>query len=312
MYTEYRERLTVPQTTDYGAVCSLCAALRARYSRLLRPVVAGASLLGRPLPGLVLTPPGSAGRPLQRVLLAGAFHGQEWLTALCGLRLFEDLCRALDSGLPLCGIAAGEALRDRQLWLLPMVNPDGVEIALRGSAAAGEYAAFAAGAGGDQPGLWQANARGVDINHNFNAGWAEMQEQAAALGRDRTGARQYPGPAPESEPETRAVTDLCRQYGFQRLIALHSQGEEIYWEYGEDTPPESPLIARILAEAGGYTAASPTGMAVHGGAKDWFIRCFHRPGFTIELGRGTNPLPVTQFEAIYGKAREMLVLAMLL
>ena len=36
------------------------------------------------------------------------------------------------------------------------------------------------------------------------------------------------------------------------------------------------------------------------------------PGFTIELGRGVNPLPLDSFEAVYAKAQEMLLLAALM
>ena len=139
-----------------------------------------------------------------------------------------------------------------------------------------------------------------------------MQALAQKNAKDRPGPRQYSGLAPESEPETRAVTDLCRRVAFRHVVALHSQGEEIYWQYGEDTPPQSHIMAQVLGAASGYTVTAPTGMASHGGFKDWFIRCFHRPGFTIELGRGVNPLPVEEFEAIYDKAREMLTLSVLL
>lgn len=311
MHLIFRRTLICPQVTDYAAVCQLCAALRGRYSHHLRSVTVGASVLGRPLPGLVLMPPDSE-KCRHRVLLAAAFHGQEWLTALCALRLTEELCRGLDTGISLCGLPLAAALRERQLWILPMVNPDGVEIALKGSAAAGSYAAAVAAAGGDTPGLWQANARGVDINHNFDAGWAISQAQAAAKGCDTSGPRQYPGPSPESEPETRAVTALCRQYPFRHMVALHSQGEEIYWQYGDHTPPQSQLMAQVMGAASGYRVTAPTGMASHSGCKDWFIETFHRPGFTIELGRGQNPLPLTDFEPLYAKAREMLVLSMVL
>ena len=311
MQIDYRSRLITPQTADYGTVCLLSTALRGRYSRYLRGVTLGSSVLGRPINALVLAP-FNGERVTQRVLMAGAFHAQEWLTALCILRLCEEICLALDSGLPLCGLPAAEALRNRQLWLVPMVNPDGVEIALCGSGAAGAYGALAAETGGNTPGLWQANARGVDINHNFAAGWDITQKQAAALGRNSPGPRQYPGPSPESEPETRAITDLCRRMAFRHLVALHSQGEEIYWAYGEHTPPQSHLMAQVMGDASGYAVTHPTGMASHGGCKDWFIQCFHRPGFTLELGKGCNPLPVADFEAIYGKAREMLVLSLLL
>jgi g-D-glutamyl-meso-diaminopimelate peptidase len=306
----WQEPITRAQRTDYGAVQGLCTVLCARYAFLWR-AVAGYSLLGRELPMLLLTPP--HGEPIRdRVLIAAAFHAQEWLTALCALRLCEEVCRAVKGGLSLCGIPLDRALRARQVVFLPMVNPDGVEIALRGSEAAGCYADFVRVHGGDTHGLWQANARGVDINHNFNAGWQEMQALAAKNGKDCAGARQYSGQSPESEPETRAVTDLCRLYDFRHVVALHSQGEEIYWRYGEHTPPQSRIIAQVLGDASGYAVCDPTGMASHGGFKDWFISCFHRPGFTIELGRGVNPLPLGGFETTYAKAREMLLLSMLL
>ncbi len=304
-------RLVEAQPVDHGVIRGLCAALCGRY-RYLRPACIGSSVLGREIPALVLSLPSGGGSHPARVLLAAAFHGQEWLTALCALRLCEEMCQTLRGGLFLCGIPLEQALQGRQIWFVPLVNPDGVHIARYGSAAAGHYAAMAAQTGADTPGLWQANARGVDINHNFNAGWEEMQALAQKSGKTSPGPRQYSGPLPESEPETRALTDLCRQYGFRHVVALHSQGEEIYWQYGEHTPSRSHIMAQVLGTASGYTVTDPTGLASHGGFKDWFIRCYHRPGFTIELGRGVNPLPVEQFEEIYEKAREMLLLSVLL
>lgn len=299
------------QPVDHSVVRGLCAALCGRYS-CLRPQVVGYSQLGRELPALVLVPPSGAVVSPQRVLIAAAFHGQEWLTALVALRLCENLCAALRTETPLCGLSIQAALEGRQVWFVPLVNPDGVAIARYGSRAAGPYAAFASEMGADTLGLWQANARGVDINHNFNAGWAEMQELARKNGKDRPGPRQYPGDSPESEPETRALTNLCRQYAFRHVVALHSQGEELYWRYGENTPLQSELMAQVLGAASGYRVADPEGMATHGGFKDWFIRCFHRPGFTIELGKGTNPLPLSDFEPLYQKAAEMLTMAVVL
>ena len=302
-----QNRLVTPQPIDYGVVRNLCTALCGRYT-ILRPAMVGRSVLGREIPALML----SAGDAGPAVLMAAAFHGQEWLTTLCALRLCEELCAAQRARTSLCGIPIDKALRDRQIWCVPLVNPDGVEIARYGSSAAGAYAASAAAAGADIPGVWQTNARGVDINHNFNAGWAQMQELARKNGKISPGRRYYSGPEPESEPETRALTELCRRYDFRHVVALHSQGEEIYWSYGHHTPPQSRIMARVLGLASGYAVAQPREMATHGGFKDWFIDRYHRPGFTLEMGRGSNPLPLTCFEEIYRKAREMLVLSVLL
>ena len=83
--------------------------------------------------------------------------------------------------------------------------------------------------------------------------------------------------------------------------AFHSQGEEIYYRYGPHTPARSQLMAQVLASSCGYRLASPEGTASHGGFKDWFIDCMRRPGFTFEIGRGKNPLPIQEFEPIYAR-----------
>lgn len=299
MYVGVQGRLTRPQPIDDGVSRGLVTALCGRYTSLHTRVV-GRSLLGREMVALVLGEDAAT-----RVLMAAAFHGQEWLTTLCALRLCEEMCSHLRADLPLCGVSLSRALQGRQVWFIPLVNPDGVEIARYGSVAAGAYAATAAGLGADLPGLWRGNARGVDINSNFNAGWTQMQALAQKSGKNC-------GEQPESEPETRAMADLCRRVSFRHVIALHTQGEEIYWRYGPHTPPQSRMMAQVLAAVSGYALADPAEGASHGGFKDWFIDCFHRPAFTLELGLGRNPLPLREFEAIYQKAREMLLLSLLL
>ncbi len=298
-------RLTTPQTTDSGVVRGMMYALRGRY-RFLDTMPIGRSVLGKEIFALLL------GTGSERVLYAAAFHGQEWLTALVVLRLCEDICEALQRDGKLDDLDLRQAFSGRSLMLVPMVNPDGVDIAIHGSACAGCFAEQVTALGGDVPGLWQANARGVDINHNFNAGWAEMQEMTRKKGPNGPAARQWRGPAPESEPETAALTGLCSRFRFRHVLALHSQGEEIYWRYGRRTPEHARMIADVLSAASGYTVADPEGFASHGGFKDWFIESTGRPGFTIELGKGTNPLPISDFEKIYAGAREMLLLAGLL
>ena len=297
--------IITPQAADSGTVRALLAALCGRYRFLeLQPV--GRSVLGRDIYGVLI------GGGHERVLYAAAFHGQEWMTSLVLLRLCEDICGALDGDGRLVDMDFRRAIAGRCLVFIPQVNPDGVDIALRGSTAAGRFAPMVAEKGGDTPGLWQANARGVDLNHNFDAGREALQEMERARGIDGPSPRQWCGEAAESEPETQALTALCRRGNFRHVLALHSQGEEIYWQYGDRTPPYARLMANILASASGYAVAQPEGLASHGGFKDWFIQQTGRPAFTIELGRGQNPLPLEDFEALYAKAREMLLLAALM
>ena len=78
------------------------------------------------------------------------------------------------------------------------------------------------------------------------------------------------------------------------------------------TMPFTGSLSPVMASVSGYAVAQPQGLAAHGGFKDWFIESTGRPGFTIELGKGENPLPLADFESIYGKAREMLLACLLM
>lgn len=266
----------------------------------------GKSVLGREIQALCI------GNPMGATLFVGATHGLEWITTLLLIKFCEVILEGIKTGGKVSDIDIRKALRGRSLVIVPCLNPDGVEIALMGGAGAGFLADEAARISGGDFSAWQANARGVDINHNFDAGWCILREAEIESGITGPAPTRYGGRHPNSEPETQSATTFCLTYQPRSLYSMHSQGEEIYWKYGEHTPARSRLMAQILAASSGYTATSPAGLASHGGLKDWFIDKFCRPGFTIEVGLGKNPLPVEDFEPIYKKIEEMLVIATLL
>ena len=161
------------------------------------------------------------------------------------------------------------------------------------------------------PKVWQANARGVDINHNFNAGWNELKNRELSMNIKAPSATRFGGNAPESEPETKALTNLCKRNNFDRAIAFHSQGREIYCSFGKHTPVMSFRLASVLSQASGYNISVPEDIATGGGFKDWFIEKFRRPALTIEMGKGKNPLPLSDFEPEYKIMLNMLCLGVI-
>ncbi len=241
-------------------------------------------------------------------LYAAAFHGKERITAAVALRFAERICEAITVGGTVSGISARRMFSDRGLIIIPMVNPDGCDIAINGAKAclqSGEkIAKLCSGRYCD----WNANGRGVDINRNFDAGWQLQRDIDSADGFTSACPTRYGGSRPESEAETAALTSLCRRTNIACVMALHTQGEEIYWRYGEKTPAYSERMARILGASSGYTVAEPSDKAAHAGFKDWFINEFSRPGFTVELGRGVNPLAPELLDYIYPAAEEMMSL----
>ncbi len=90
------------------------------------------------------------------------------------------------------------------------------------------------------------------------------------------------------------------------MLALHSQGREIYWDFGKNTPKCCLVLAEKMAKVSGYKVANPEPIATGGGFKDWFIERFHRWGFTVEMGIGKNPLPLSDFESEYLRVRRLL------
>lgn len=290
--------------TEYGytemqsAIKKLCG----EYEFLRRDII-GKSVLGRDITALKI------GRGEEYVLLAAAFHGSERLTTNLLLKFTEDICFALKSGEPLGGYKISRALSGRGVIIIPRVNPDGAEISLYGAASAGKMANDVIKSARGKTEKWNANARGVDINHNFNADWQNVKNAERAAGILVPGPSKFGGYHPASEPETLAVTGVCLTHNIRHALAFHSQGEVIYADCGKIKPARMQKIAEILSSSSGYEIASPEGTAVGGGFKDWFIERFSRPAFTVEIGKGENPLPVSDIESIYNRLLEMLILS---
>ena len=228
-----------------------------------------------------------------KVFYNAAHHSLEWITASLLMKFVYDYLDAYASGELLLGYNVREISRCTSIYLLPMVNPDGVELVLHG---------------GKKYVNWQANSRGVDLNHNYAADWAKCHDLERAAGITRPGPTRYGGEKAFSEPETAAVAKFCCEKDFQLALALHSQGKEIFWDFNGFEPSVAEDFARKLSIVSGYAVSTPIALASCGGFKDWFIQEFRRLGFTIEVGCGVNPLPIEQFDEIYKDILEILLI----
>ncbi len=230
------------------------------------------------------------GKSSKKLLMCGAFHGLEGITSKILIKFMSEIYK-------------NDIKPSISIYIVPCVNPDGVAISTYGAKCAGVYQSFVEKVGSDK---WQANARGVDINHNFDANWYVLHKLEVQNGITGPSNMRFGGEFPESELETKSIVKLCHKEKFDCAIAFHSQGEEIYWSFDGIIPKNSEIIAERMANLSGYTLSAPEGLAVGGGFKDWFIKFFNKPGFTVEVGRGTNPLPNSDLESIYEKLRPML------
>ncbi|MCL1791428.1 MAG: M14 family metallocarboxypeptidase [Peptococcaceae bacterium] len=248
----------------------------------------GNSCLGNPIYAFAL------GTGSKKVFYSGAMHANESITAKL-LMLFAERVLQWPAG-------AGKKIpfRDRAtLWIVPMVNPDGVELVCHGLESVTPEWQEAVVEINDFDfcfDTWKANIHGIDLNDQFPACW---EEEVARRDADRPGPANFPGTRPLSEPEAIALAEFTLAQEFDLAIAWHSQGEEIYWGYRGFEPPESKEIAEKMAKSSGYTAIQ--NVESDAGYKDWFLMRFGKPAFTIECGLGVNPLPVEDATEILKK-----------
>ena len=278
-------------------------ALAAAYPFLQTELLARTAF-GRPITAA------SMGRGDRRVLYSAAHHANEWLTATVLLQFLEDYAQALETDGTIGGVSARELYETATIYLVPMVNPDGVDL-VTGAATQSEREQ-AEGLAEFYPNIpfpdgWKANLSGVDLNLQYPAGWLTAREIKFAQGYTRPGPRDFVGRFPLSQPEAQALADYTQRIDPELVIAWHSQGEVIYWQYGGIEVPGAREIAERFADLSGYRLEDTPYNSSFAGYKDWFIQTYRRPGFTIEVGAGENPLPLSQFDEIYTASLPILV-----
>lgn len=270
----------------------------------------GRSVMGRPLWSLTL------GAGENRVLYSAAHHANEWITTPLLLAFVEELCEAFAQGGRIFGLGAAQIFEEARLCAVPLVNPDGVDLVtgeLQGGARYDAARAIAAAYPAlPFPAGWKANILGTDLNLQYPALWETAREIKAAAGVTGPAPKDYVGTAPLSAPESRALYDLTRAFDPALVLAYHTQGEVIYWRFLDYAPPQSREIVERFSAVSGYAAAETPYSASFAGYKDWFLQDYHRPGFTVEAGRGVNPLPLSDFPEIYRRNLGILTLGTLL
>lgn len=238
------------------------------------------------------------------LIICGAFHGMERITAAMLYRFLDDVCNNMSHD----KIVRSKIL-SKGLCVIPMMNPDGVQISIHGPKTAGKFFCHVQNIIHREKishKNWQANARGVDLNHNFDAGYDVVKKHEQENNIHTYSSTRYGGRPAESENETKALCDLCRKNSYKMCVALHSQGREIYYDFDTHTPKNSLCVANKLSALSSYKVSHPQTIAVGGGFKDWFIQEFNRMGFTIEVGKGTNPLSPKVFDTEYPYVYKML------
>lgn len=181
-----------------------------------------------------------------------AIHGREWITARLALKHIKK------------GVKRGGG------WIIPLVNPDGAVISQT-----------------SRP-LWKANARGVDLNCNFDAEWG-----SGRLNTQIRGSENCIGDFPFSETESIAIRNFTLKVRPYTTLSFHTKGGEIYYEFGGRGDRSG---AQIISDVTGYKVKRIFGSA--GGYKDWCILKLHIPAYTVECGSDMLAHPIKKLSKL--------------
>ena len=271
----------------------------------------GKSILGKEISYIKI------GKGTKEVFYSASYHANEWITSVVLMKFIADYCYTYKNNLNIFNYPARQLFEKTTIYIVPMVNPDGVDLVTGEIVPNSELYNFAKGIADKFPQIpfvdgWKANIRGVDLNLQFPALWQNAKRIKYAQGYNQPAPRDFVGYGPLTEPESLAVYNLTLQHNFRLVLAYHSQGKTIYWRFRNYNPPQSLEIGEKFSQVSGYTLEDTPYNSSFAGYKDWFIQTYNKPGYTVEVGLGENPLPITQFDEIYNNNLGMLVLGLIL
>ena len=248
----------------------------------------------------------------RHLLVFGGIHAREYITAQLVMRQLVQLLSDQSTNGSYENMAVRELLSNTEIHFIPMANPDGIgisQLGLEGLRTEAVRETVRQIASKDGKALtesylrqWKSNANGVDLNRNFDALWESYNDHLGHASADH-----YKGTAPECELESKALADLTRQFQFDATLSYHTQGEVIYWNFGQEGELKdmSLLLANRVSELTGYRLDGNFQALDTAGYKDWAISKMGIPSLTIEAGHGGNPVDPAQMDAIWRENRNV-------
>lgn len=226
---------------DPAMVEALLRAYAARFPQISRLTEIGRSHGGRPLLALKISDHPERDEDEDAVLLNGAHHGGELMTIEYSLDAIQHLTEnyAHDP-------AVKRWVDHLEIFVVPLVNPDGNHNYMRVSRAGGRKNGRDTDGDGEH-GWWD----GVDLNRNYPFRWGALGELGS---RSWYAESNYRGTAPASEPETAAMMRLAAAQRFAASISFHTFSTAILSPYTIDgvdnpLPDEAWPIAELIAAA---------------------------------------------------------------
>lgn len=227
-----------------------------------------------------------SGKHLPWALVVGGMHAREHLSCDFVCHLMK-MCACKNLNFNIC--------------FVPLSNPDGARLCEEGLCGLDEKTRerLIEINGSEDFSLYKANARGVDLNNNWDAGW-----ERKFTNKFSPSSQGFYGEKPMSEPEVKALAALTEKLSPQLVLTYHLKGEEIYFDFFQEGKryERDKKIAEIFASTSGYVIKRTQDKS-SGGYKDWCVQKLGIPTLTIELGsdKFSHPFPKSELKQICRK-----------
>ena len=244
----------------------------------------GTSFEGRTIWAFKLSDNPSIDEDEPEVLFTGLTHAREPLSMMNLFYFANWICENYNSD-----ITANYLLDNREMWFIPIINPDGY--------------AYNESISPDGGGMHRKNRRlnppnsscnmgtqqGVDLNRNYGYNWGE--NNSGSSGNPCSAV--YRGLSAFSEPETEAISNFILSREFSNVLHYHSYSNFLIHSWGDGSFPDEPdlttlrEIGKEMTRYNGYlvgTGTETVGYGVNGDAVDWSYGTAGLISYTPEVG----------------------------
>lgn len=234
------------------------------------------------------------------VMFQASIHAREYMTAQLVMKQMEYYLEHYNDKF------AGKTYRsifDKVcVHVVPMTNPDGVTISQKGINGIRNKELrkkIKKMTGSSYTRSWKANARGVDLNRQFNYKFKYIKKL-------KKGAyASFGGKKPVSEKETKALVTMVKKNNPKAVVSYHAMGEVIYCKYGASKKMQKKVY-RLAGEIRSLTGYSFTGATPGPGFANWLVCKKKIPSCTIEIGKNTTPVPIRQFNTVWRQNKNVI------
>lgn len=244
------------------------------------------SILGKEIPICRL------GQGKKTVVLVAGHSGTDLLLSFVLLDFLREYRGQYEKKARVFDTSISYLFAERSIVLVPLLNPDGAGYVQEGISESNPlFTRVLQMNGGDDLTLWRANARGVDLSHNYSTGFFAHKEWERTQGIIGGAGGGYGGEYPESEPETSALCRFLRFLGEDILgvIELQLGDSGVFCSCEHKLSAKTMAVGRILCRALSSCHKAPQMVAPFGSLADWCIEQLSRPAYRLSLDVSKYP-----------------------